>query len=243
MPSSTYAGLSINDVDKAKRNWQKTALGQLPNLFIAFDEQTNESKRVVSFQLEASSVNDIATIGEGVKHLVVHLGSRESASAKLVDIPDTPFFTPILELRMVSGDRKFYPFAWVPNPSFLDSSEDVNSRREAIPGASAYLFILSWLEKKFRELHEPFIGLANGKNQRVKTYVFEEVESAAIIELIKEEGMGAVNLYMGNGIRVSSHPFAFRPIIEVAKDVNTFIEDGSSFYDFCNPCPPYCGEG
>ena len=86
------------------------------------------------------------------------------------------------------------------------------------------------------------MSITNGKNQRVKSYVFQTGETRAIVNEIANEDRKSINLYLGNGIRVSAHPFSFRPILEVSSSEGNYFVGGSSYFDFCNPCPPYCDD-
>ena len=242
MTKLEYLGSSHPEYFKLLQNWQKTGINVLPNLFNCYDENSNESKRVVAYQLNKKSFTLIAKQEKKIKNLIVHMGAREFRTAALLDIPIVPFFQPILELSYEDGESAYGHFDWAPNPTFVNDATSVSSQADAIPGAGAYLFILSWLELRFNQLHEPFMSITNGKNQRVKSYVFQTGESKAIINEIVSEGRKVINLYLGNGIRVSAHPFSFRPILEVSSEEGNNFVNGSSYFDFCNPCPPYCND-
>lgn len=241
--------LSSKEVRKFKRNWQKVLTNQMNQLFIGYDEKAGETERVAAFTLSSDVLQEIASIRDSVKHIVIHLGARKSKANKFVETPNTPYFIPLLQAYTDKNLSHVYAMTWETDPAFLENTseeEDANSEVDAIPGASAFLFVRSWLEKPYTELYDPFVGIADGITRRVKSYIFSEEESKVILDNIGNGNGKQLLMYMGNGIRVSSHPFAFRPVLEVSNtqktDVKGNVLSGSSasFFDFSSPCPPHC---
>jgi hypothetical protein len=155
---------------------------------------------------------------------------------------------------------------WAPNARFTNGEADnANSGQNAIPAASAYLFVMSWMELPERDLATPFTAVSHVLGKRVKNYRFSNAESLSILKDIGQSLSSrapGLHIHLGNGLAVYDHPFSFRPVIEVRHAVKVH-EDGSmvepesggrnttgllndhgdSFYDFGAPEPPPQPEG
>ncbi|WP_020569962.1 hypothetical protein [Neolewinella persica] len=263
MKSKKQSTSKDTEVVTFSRNWQQVRQELLPSLFCAYDTQENQSERLVTFRMNA---NDLQKFYEGVSdlkklELIVHLGvTQEDVPNR---IPEIPIFTLFIQTSEKKDDfqKKCFQLEWAPNARFTNGEEDdANSGRNAIPAASAYLFVMSWMETPEKDLALPFTAVSHVLGKRVKNYRFSNVESRSIFEDIKQSlksGAPGLDIHLGNGLAVYDHPFSFRPVIEVKNavkvDKNGRVKNkamvarnatgllngsGDSFYDFGLPEPP-----
>jgi hypothetical protein len=245
------------------RNWQQVRPEELPSLFYAYDTSENQSERLVTFRLNNT---DLQNMVNGISDLdslefIVHLGVTQEDIPR--HIPEIPIFTLFIQASEKKSDflKNCYQLEWAPNARFTNGEEeDANSGKNAIPAASAYLFVMSWMEMPEEDLALPFTAVSHVLGKRVKNYRFSNAESISIYEDIKRSlatKAPGLDIHLGNGLAVYEHPFSFRPVIEVKNAVSvnkkgklknpktghrlaTGLPNGTgdSFYDFGIPEPP-----
>ncbi len=245
------------NVAKAAEHWQRCRQEDLPRAFYAYDDEENQSERVVTFRLKGEQ--NIERLLKEIKDpqnfkFIVHLGLGNADLS--APIPSTPAFELYLQVYNEKGDwqENCVQLAWEKNARFSKAMEDgTDSGTNAIPAASAYLFVQSWLEMPEFALAKPFTAATRVMGQRVKAYIFSPEESLSILQDIKNSSKNIVDIHLGSGLAVWDHPFSFRPVVEVQGAVNLkdnevrttpmnatglLNEDGDSYYDFAKPCPP-----
>jgi hypothetical protein len=236
--------LPPSEVTSYVESWQRCAPNQVPNLFYAFNADNDQTERVVSYRIDNGSINKLLKIKPD--NLIVRMACRPGTDFD--QIQEKPPFVPILE-AYEKGNKKFencFLMQWDPEPPFLDDDERSNlSGIDQIPPEGAYLFIIAWLEYQYSQLGKPFEGIAPNLVKRVKSYIFNSAETAEILKNLEEGTENKVlYIHMGIGISVQQHPFSFRPVLQVHDESGTEgDDDGDSFFDFSNPCPPRCGGG
>lgn len=249
--------ISSKKMKALAENWQRCRQEELPGLFQAYDAKEAQSERVVTFRMKKSMLRDLyakAKKTDGLK-FIVHLGLADDHYSDL--LPEVPPFGLFLQAYHSKSEYQHdcYPLAWEPNSRFTTSmEEETGSEANAIPAASAYLFVMSWLEMAEEDLTVPFTAVSHVLGKRVRAYVFSEVESQSILNDIEHSLTSKpswLDIHLGNGLAVYDHPFSFRPVIEVKNAVDTnnpgkisrnatglTNDEGDSFYDFGQPVPP-----
>ena len=241
-------------VAEAAEHWQRCRQEDLPRVFYAYDEDEQQSERVVTYRLGEEGVQQLIEQIDGSKDFkfVVHLGLYpQDLSAPLTN---DPAFALYLQVYRKDADRREdgLELAWARNSRFSSFMEtDVNSGINAIPAASAYLFVHSWLEMAESALDRPFTAATRVMGQRVKAFIFSAEESQSIYQDILNSPKKQLDVHLGNGLAVWEHPFSFRPVVEVAGAVvkggtrttpmnatGLTDNDGNSYYDFSMPEPP-----
>jgi hypothetical protein len=261
MLNSNSEALTFNEVKVLVDEWQKCRMKNLPDLFMGLykvrDEAGNETEetqaeRLVTFRLDNADVKKIVELTEDMEEgtnprFLIHLGLKDGY---LSDVKiGSPRFTLILQIRN-DGSGLYdncFELKWEPNPAFpTNAYESSLSGKDAIPGASAFLFVHRWLETPFHNLAKVFEATAYNLCQRIKAYRYPTQDTQPILDAIKEQdagGTGLICIHLGSGITVSSHPYAFRPILEITKvsdsKVDAAASGGGKFYDFSTPVPPY----
>ncbi len=259
--SKTLKGIqSHKTVKRLAENWQRCRLDDLPALFSAYDKDQEQTERVVSYRLDPKSLKALLAAADkgGAFHFTVHLGLMEDYYHD--QVPTSPPFVLLIQVLHSSDDyqRNCYALTWAADSRFTDPL-NTDSGVNAIPAASAYLFVYSWLETPAHELGEAFESVAHEQDCRVKSYSFTEEESQSIkndIERSARKGDPALLLHLGKGIAVKGHPFSFRPVLEVENAANpnkpgknsrnatgALDDEGNSYYDFARPNPPFPPEG
>lgn len=215
------------DVQKYAKNWQRCRQEELPGLFYAYDDVEEQGERLVTFRLEKDllldlyeSITDTSTL-----QFIVHLGVTQKRQSER--IPEVPSFVLMLQAWEKEGDlqENCYQLNWAPNGRFTNAEEnDPLSGKNAIPAASAYLFVMSWMETPEEDLALPFTAVSHVLGKRVKRYIFSNAESVSIYEDIGRSLFGGkkpsyLDIHLGKGLAVYDHPFSFRPVIEVKNAV------------------------
>jgi hypothetical protein len=253
---------------KLAENWQRCRQENLPALFYAYDEKESQGERIVTFRLDRDKLQELYddVTDQGSLQFIVHLGMTDESIPE--QIPDIPPFVLLLQASEKKTDFQANCFLlnWAPNGRFTTYEEsDPTSGENAIPAASAYLFVMSWMETAEEDLAMPFTAGSHVLGKRVKNYRFSNAESISIYKDIKatlKSDLPRLDIHMGNGLAVYDHPFSFRPVIEVRNAVNvdengSLVEPttngrsatglvngyGDSFYDFGAPEPPPQPEG
>ncbi|MEM6769768.1 MAG: hypothetical protein AAF597_04200, partial [Bacteroidota bacterium] len=206
-------------VRKLAENWQRCRIADLPALFSAYDEDQAQTERVVTYRLDADSLTSLlkeANNGEDFR-FVVHLGITDGHLSP--QVPKTPPFVLLIQVLRKAEDfqRNCYALTWAEDSRFTDPMQ-TDSGINAIPAASAYLFVYSWLETPAAALPNAFESVAHEQDCRVKTYSFSTAESRSIKNDIARSlasGNASLLLHLGKGIAVKGHPFSFRPVLEV----------------------------
>lgn len=242
-------------VAKAAEWWQRCRQEELRRAFYAFDEDKQQSERAVSYRL-AGKDNIEALIKEVENpeqfHFIVHLGLRgQDVQGPILDTP--PF---LLYLQASNGaddwQQNCFELSWVKDSRFSRLMEDgTDSGQNAIPAASAYLFVQAWLELPEVALAVPFSAASRVMGQRVKAYSFSMAESHSIYLDLTNSKKYCLDVHLGKGMAVWDHPFSFRPVLEVRGAVTDLAQrtrpvnatgltnpEGDSFYDFGQPIPP-----
>lgn len=213
--------ITRDDVAQAAERWQRCRQEDLPRLFYAYNDSSDRlrSERVVSYQLGGKKVETLTKKLSLDKpfNFAVHLGAHSSDLQG--PVPDSPAFTLFLEAAVQTEKKQAFKcqeLSWAKNSRFNKRTEDdVTSRRNAIPAASAYLFVQSWLELPEVALARPFSATAHMMGKRVKSYLFTAEESRSILRDIKLSETKALQIHLGNGLAVDDHPYSFRPVVEV----------------------------
>lgn len=251
---------SRKTVQKLAENWQRCRVDDLPGLFSAYDVKQAQTERVVTYRLDPDSLAELLkdTKEEGNYKFVVHLGLIKNHYS--VEVPTNPPFVLLIQVLRKASDfqRNCYALTWASDSRFTDPLQ-TDSGINAIPAASAYLFVYSWLETPAYELSEAFESVAHEQDCRVKSYSFSSDESRSIrndIERSLKTGNPSLLLHLGKGIAVKGHPFSFRPVLEVENAVQPAKpgktarnatgltdDDGNSYYDFSLPHPPHPPQG
>lgn len=247
-------------VRKLAENWQRCRFNDLPALFSAYDADQAQTERVVTYRLDKKSFTDLLADADkaGDFRFVVHLGLAEKYRSER--IPKNPPFVLLLQVLRKADDfqRNCYALTWASDSRFTDPLQ-TDSGLNAIPAASAYLFVYSWLETPANLLGHAFESVAHEQDLRVKSYSFSVDESRSIyIDMkrgAKSEG-STLLLHLGKGVAVKGHPFSFRPVLEVenavaagkpgkvARNATGLTDDEeNSYYDFARPPPPHPPEG
>lgn len=245
--------ISIPVADAAE-NWQRCRQEDLPRAFYAYDDEEKQGERVVSYRLKKGDVKKLTKQASngGSFQFIVHLGLYPGDMGGR--ITNDPAFA--LYLQVLNEDNKWQEncleLVWAENTRFSASDENSNSKANAIPAASAYLFVHSWLEMEESELDRPFTAATRVMGKRVKAYIFSAAESLSILQDLKNSSKGQLLIHLGSGLAVWDHPFSFRPVMEVPGAVSMCDplppvprnatgltnDDGDSFYDFGRPHPP-----
>ncbi|MFK8161575.1 MAG: hypothetical protein AB8H12_03845 [Lewinella sp.] len=257
--------MSKDTAKKFAQNWQRCRQEELPGLFYAYDDTESQSERLVTFRLEREALNQLydSVNNTDTLQFIVHLGVTHKSLPER--IPEVPTFLLMLQVWEKEGDllENCYPLRWAPNGRFTNAEEnDPLSGKNAIPAASAYLFVMSWMETPEEDLAMPFTAVSHVLGKRVKRYRFSNAESVSIFEdigrsLSSGKKLSYLDVHLGNGLAVYDHPFSFRPVIEVKNAVEVdkrgrmkneeFVArnatgslngTGDSFYDFGQPDPP-----
>ena len=238
--------------------WQRLRPEDLPRVFYAYDGKTGRSERVVTYVLGRTELKRIADHAQSSPNFsfVVHLGLIRERFTQ--DIPEKPAFTLYLQpVNARRGSVEDYAHCeelrWEVNGRFSTIDPDgTDSLREAIPAAAAYLFVRSWQELPEAALASPFTATNRVLGERVRSYRFTNEESLTILADIHTSLTSAkpgLAIHLGNGIAIWSHPFSFRPVVEVRGAVavdgaaaapgrRLTNDEGDSFYDFSYPDPP-----
>ncbi|MEM6396524.1 MAG: hypothetical protein AAF741_09265 [Bacteroidota bacterium] len=243
--------------------WQRCRTEDIPGLFYAFTELEAQTERIVSFYLEGE---DLKAFDKHLKkeiekycdnsdplkrcRLAVNIGLTAGYDGEFA--PRNPHFC--LMLQPYSPELEYdtlnWRMKWDPNPTFpTDPKQSPLSGRNAIPGDGAFLFVHHWLETEHYELSSAFESSAYQLGRRVKSYRFAAQETVSISEdLAAILDGGRLYLHLGRGISVSTHPFSFRPVLEVAGKAylergrqyndNGSGDHGGSFFDYSVPIPP-----
>jgi len=244
--------------------WQRCRTEDLPGLFYAYDEVDVQTERIVSFRL---SGEDLKAFSHHLKRqiakhsnnpnpldrcrLAVYLGLSEGYDGEFAN--KDPHFCLILQPYSpgLEAGKLVWKMDWDPNPKFpTDPTQSPLSGRNAIPGDGAFLFVHHWLETEHYELSTLFESTAYQLGRRVKSYRFAAQVTESIAADIDKAlaDRGVLFVHLGRGISVSTHPFSFRPVLEVAGQTylerdRQYAEDnengnGGSFYDYSVPIPP-----
>lgn len=255
MSKKTNGPLSVKAVRELAENWQRCRSEDVASLFSAYDVKQAQTERVVTYKLKRKAFERLYThaVNGNNPRLIVHLGLQKDHYS--VRVPTEPPFVLMIEaLHEISEYQKNCEILeWEPNSKF-DDPDGAESGENAIPPASAYLFVQSWLETPLEELADVFQSIEHEQDRRVKAYVFSEEESASIISDMAnslESNAGELYLHLGDGLAVKGHPYSFRPVLEVVSAVNPkkpgktprnvtglADDDGNSYYDFSRPVPP-----
>lgn len=248
--------MATESVAELAENWQRCRSEDLSALFTAYSTDRQQTERVVSFQLPDQAFTDLLNDAKGATDwcFIVHLGLKKNSYSE--QIPTSTAFVPFIEAYSAGAkpkNRKYYLLDWDAKTPLLDP-KNPESGINAIPGASAYLFIHEWLETPDDELGYAFNGLVNQQDRRVVSYVFEHEESKSIandMNVLRGAKDTGLYIHLGSGPVVKGHPFAFHPVIEVRNKQSTEksaeilrnatgISDGSggSYYDFGGSVPP-----
>ena len=248
--------------------WQRLRPEALPGIFYAYDTEQRQTERVVTYELERDRCAALLArhrefrSGENEKapRLTVHLGYQPRYNDP-DQVPDYPAFTLFAQLHRgvvnthdLSGSQEL---TWNANSRFTDISATlVTSQANAIPAASAYLFVRSWQELPEEQLTDPFTAKTRVLGERVKCYTFSAAETATILDDLRhalevEDDGGGLAVHLGDGIAIWSHPFSFRPVVEVKgglkdrddasgsrRTTGASNDDGDSFFDYAEPNPP-----
>lgn len=254
-----------SEVKQNAKNWQCRRQEDLAAAFYAYDTEEKQQERVVSFRLDHDK---LAALKASVPfdeafELVVYLGLRNKKASKTVrKKPDFVLYLEVLT-KGSKPQRNCYELTWVKNGRFSTTfQDDTNSGKNAIPGASAYLFVQSWLQTPEAELALPFTAATRVLGTRVKSYRFSAAESVSIMADVetslaatkgkkKDKAVAHLDIHLGSGMAVWAHPFSFRPVLEVKHGadplatraavpfVSRLVNDsGDSFYDYSYPDPP-----
>lgn len=246
---------SAKQVRALARHWQCCRTEDVAALFAAYDKGQHQTERVATFRLSADAVEELHQLSrreDGLQY-IIHLGLHKDYYSETV--PEYPPFTLLLQAYHGPDEyqKNCFELEWAANSKFVNSV-GASSGENAIPAASAYIFIHSWLEKPTEEIADVFQSIAHEQDLRVQAYIFSNAESKSIFDDMapaKKKKYAAMDIHLGNGLAVNGHPFAFRPVIEI-KDVpkkkdqstkplgSTGLEDGegNSYYDFSHTIPP-----
>lgn len=258
MAVSKKQALSKTKVAALAERWQRCLAQNLPDLFYAFidGDGLNFSARLVTYRLEGKQLEQfylLASMGKATDlRLIVHLGLKKDYLSD--EIPKQPHFSLMIQPYFKQKDWQSGCFAlnWTADSRF-NIGPGVNSGPNAIPAAGAYLFVHSWMELPEEDLHLPFESTTHALGRRVQAYIFSNAESLSILADVKrsiKSGVKCLDIHLGNGMAVYSHPFSFRPVIEVkggapqrAEKRNRKVsgmedDDGDSYYDYGGPIPP-----
>lgn len=238
--------LPPSEVMSFTESWQRCTPNNLPNLFYAYNENTRQTERVVSYVLRGESVKKVVELKPS--NITILMGCRTGSDNGSIQL--LPPFAPMIKAGLpdVNYSKDCFLLEWAPTPPFLqDAGKSTENGVDQIPAEGAYLFILGWLEYQYHQLGTPFEAIAPHLVKRVKSYIFGKAETQKIIEAIGPDPEQAlIYIHMGIGIRVQKHPFSFRPILQITKalqDTGNEEDGDGEFFDFSNPCPPRCGGG
>ncbi|MEO0724652.1 MAG: hypothetical protein AAFZ63_08930 [Bacteroidota bacterium] len=234
----------MSKYDTAFANWQQILPTNLPVSFTAYDTDKGQTDRVACYGIPGYALNDL--LATFPKRLRIRIGIADGADYD--HIPTEPYAQFFVEgVEPQNGNLMIERLGWVANPPFLSEGfVGPDSGTDEIPSEGALLFVMGWLETNYSDIANAFDGLNPKTNQvqRVRSYTFSEDESQKIFNLLENNlNNSMLYLYMGKTIAVSMHPMEFRPVIEVR--INKTADDndgggGSHFFDFSNPCPPFC---
>lgn len=255
--------LDPQEVKSLVAEWQMCRTENLPGLFMACHPTENdgeyETERVVTFVLDNAQMAEIIALGEQMlvdaecdetkkPRFLTHVGLKDGYLK--ADKIGLPHFTMLLQIRNDDSGRydNCFELTWQPDPAFpANPNESPLSGKDAIPGASAFLFVHKWLETPFNQLAKVFEATSYDLGRRIKGFRYPDNDTAPILVAMKEQNKnntGFICLHLGSGITVSTHPYAFRPILEINQADAGIGEaaaggDGGKFYDFASPVPPY----
>lgn len=248
--------ISVNEFEKLTVNWQRCRSDDLPDLFYGYDAGEMQAERLATYFMDTKTMERFAALITELEakdepySLLVHLGLRKGYRKR--QTAKSPHFELLLQIQTANTEygENVWRLWWEADPSFpVQPKESVLSDRDAIPGAAAFLFVHSWLETKHADLGDPFEANAYHLGRRVKAYRFNREEGQQIAAKIKDAvatGDGLLCVHLGKGISVSTHPFSFRPVLEVT--TNSFVLNGrvriegddgdGSYFDYSLPIPP-----
>lgn len=230
--------------------WKRYSHTQMADLFYAYDDK-NEKKieRVTSYRLSQAGVDSLRKETAKVDNSTLRfiMACKKPNMGGFIDVK--PGFSPILAIDSFDDKTKYFDLKWEADPHFLRDTElpGPGSGIDAIPPAGAFLFVFNWLAQKYYELPVTFEDTFRSVANRVESYIYIPAETKIIADKIKRAAKPAVYIHLGVGLSVPSHPFSFRPVIEIREEkeavrstANTSAIDHATFFDFSRPCPPYC---
>ncbi|MEM9920607.1 MAG: hypothetical protein AAF990_21090 [Bacteroidota bacterium] len=137
------------------------------------------------------------------------------------------------------------------------NNEEIVDMEEQISPKVAQLLILKWQGLTTANLISAFEGLT-GLNEinlagdkvelvlygqkiaRVRRYNYDALESAKIIERLRNRMQATFTLHLGAGlVDPIFHPYNFRPIIKIDGELPSPVVR-PDFFDTSRPCPPFC---
>lgn len=264
---------SVESPARLAENWQRCRQEDLPKAFYVYDRAELRSERVVTYRLAGSAPGNMAEtmidaltdmINDPAKfNFIVRLGLRPERLKG--EITTEPAFALFLQVNNIGEEDDNWEdncieMTWK-NDGYFSTAQSAypDSEANAIPAASAYLFVYSWLETPEKDLARPFTAATRTLGERVKAYIFSPAESRSIYNDLKHSTKNELQVHLGRGLAVWVHPFSFRPVIEVKGAVKGGIYadpvrestglsnlpldddgdgDGDSFYDYSHPDPP-----
>lgn len=250
--------LTVGKVNALAETWQRCRPENIPALFSAYDEAEQWSERLVTFELGKKGIETLwARFGIDPPgfNLVVRLGLEDDYLAAV--IPEVPAFTLLLEIDETTKTKpksknepsNCLPMRWNKDGRFSiadsDQNEYTDSKQNAIPAASAYLFVYSWMQLSEVQLAEPFTAVSKVLGKRVSAYRYSTDESRSIyLDLVqmlflkktpkagvpyKDLNQSArLQVHLGNGLAVWEHPFSFRPVVEVGSTLQPLVSTGGT---------------
>lgn len=236
--------------------WSRCLTEDLTNLFYAYDADNQQTERITSFRISGNALSalDGAIQAAGTDfRLLIHLALKPGYR-DVEEIPEKPYFLPIVQVVAKGGAvyayQNGYAADWNPNPDLpLSTQTQTDSGINEIPGAEAYLFVQAWVETLHLELGDCFESVSYDPYRRVRSYTFSAAESKSIADKITSFGAATAQLsvHLGKGMTVSTHPYAFRPVVEISQlapgNADLFAKAENGYFDFSQPSPPFPAAG
>ena len=123
----------------------------------------------------------------------------------------------------------------------FDSNDSNNNFGKPINKETLKEFLTGWCICKHADLANPFEADYKMINQRVIAYSFANDSSQIIKDLTEPQKYIRLIMGVGHYIRNESHPFPFRPILQIVTKKTSDgqgEDDDTCQYEFSSPCPP-----
>lgn len=251
--------LPPNEFHNRINSWQSCLPNELSDLFYCIGNSIEQPTGVYRlnnyFELGEDAIQQIMELHSGPVQLIkcfrVYMGCEMKSCFS--GGQSKPMFAPIFSIVTTLNEEFHYDLTYNSDPMSLVE----------ISSAVTALFRQHWTELSDPELAKAFSGATvrditkidlmgnpnDFRERRVCHYDFfdEDVDSIYqyLLETISNGYTPAIRMYMGSGLTVRmSHPFSYRPIINVSvPDVPTEDDPpAGQDYDRSRPCPPFCPE-
>ena len=234
--------LSSSGCAKLALEWQRCLVGDLGNLFYAYNQAAETSalgqisQRVISFSLYSKDYNKnlLSKYKKGKSTIQIYMGC--GGDPLNGEIPSVPKFQPFIQLynsdmKSPVGYKNCYPLTWSVLPPYniwLNTTKNSGVKGNTglpfanvpkgggipITASISNLFVSSWCKSSFNDLPNLFEApIADAYVARVRKYIFGSEVTDKIVAALKARKTPLLNVLMGVEKTSILYPFGFRPII------------------------------